>query len=99
MQRTKEIGIRKAFGASARNIYVLLSKEFLRLALFACIVAVPFTYYQMNKWLDSFAFRINIRGWVFIVAWALVSSVVLMTISCQSLKAASANPVDAIRYE
>ncbi len=99
VQRTKEIGIRKAVGASALNIYVLLSKEFLKLVLFASAVAVPFTYYQMNKWLENFAYRINIHWWVFIAAWAIVSAVVLMTISCQSFKAALANPVDAIRYE
>ena len=99
VRRTKEIGIRKAVGASARNIYVLLSKEFLKLVLFASIVAIPFTYYQMNKWLENFAFRIDIQWWVFAAAWAIVSAVVLLTISYQSFKAALANPVDALRYE
>ncbi len=99
VQRTKEIGIRKAVGASVRNIYVLLSKEFLRLVLLASIVAIPFTYYQMNKWLQNFAYRINIQWWVFAAAWAIVTAVVLLTISYQSFKAALANPVDALRYE
>lgn len=99
VQRTKEIGIRKAFGASAGDIYVLLSKEFLRLVLLASVVAVPFTYYRMNKWLENFAYRIDIQWWIFPAAWAIVSTVVLLTISYQSFRAAIANPVDAIRYE
>ncbi len=99
VERTKEIGIRKAVGASARNIYVLLSKEFLRLVLIASLVAIPFTYYQMNKWLENFAYRIHIQWWVFVVSWAIVSAVVLLTISYQSFKAALANPVDALRYD
>jgi putative ABC transport system permease protein len=99
VRRTKEIGIRKAVGASARNIYVLLSKEFLKLVLFASVVAIPLTYYRMNKWLENFAFRIDIQWWVFAAAWAIVSAVVLMTISYQSFKAALANPAEALRYE
>jgi len=99
VQRTKEIGIRKALGASARNIYLLLSKEFLSLVLLASAVAIPFTYYQMNNWLKSFAYRIDIPWWVFIAAWAIVTAVVLLTISYQSIRAALANPVDALKYE
>jgi putative ABC transport system permease protein len=97
--RTKEIGIRKAHGASARNIYMLLSKEFLRLVMLASVVAIPFTYYQMKKWLENFAYRIDIQWWVFVAAWAIVSGIVLLTISYQSFKAAIANPVDSLRYE
>jgi putative ABC transport system permease protein len=99
VQRTKEIGIRKAVGASARNIYALLSGEFLRMVFVASVVAIPFTYYQMNKWLENFAYRVNIQWWVFAAAWAIVSATVLLTISYQSFKAALANPVDALRYE
>lgn len=99
VQRTKEIGIRKAFGASARNIYALLSKEFLKLVIFASVFAIPLTYFQMNKWLQNFAYRTHIEWWAFAAAWATVSVVVLVTISYQTIKAAVANPVDAIRYE
>jgi putative ABC transport system permease protein len=99
VQRTKEIGIRKAVGASVRNIYVLLSKEFLRLVLLGSAVAIPFTYFQMNKWLENFAYRIEIQWWVFAATWAIVSAIVLLTVSYQSFKAALANPVDALRYE
>jgi len=99
VQRSKEIGIRKAFGASVRNIYVLLSEEFLRLVLFASVFAIPFTYFQMNKWLQNFAFRTHIEWWIFAAAWLIVSVVVLLTISYQTFKAALANPVDALRYE
>jgi putative ABC transport system permease protein len=99
VQRTKEIGIRKAVGASVRDIYLLLSKEFLRLAVVAGIIAVPFTYLQMQQWLTNYTFRIPLQWWFFVAAWAVVAVVVLMTISLQTLKAAVADPVDALRYE
>ena len=99
VQRTKEIGIRKAMGASASAIYSLLSKEFLRLVLFASVFAIPLTYFQMNKWLGNFAYRIRIEWWFFAASWALVSAVVLLTVSLQTLRAAGANPVNALRYE
>jgi putative ABC transport system permease protein len=99
VQRTKEIGIRKAVGASVRDIYVLLSKEFLRLAAVAGVVAIPLTYIQMQRWLENYAFRIQLEWWFFAAAWVLVAVVVLATISYQSLRAALAHPVQALRYE
>jgi len=99
VQRTKEIGIRKAMGASARDIYVLLSREFLRLAAVAGIFAIPFTYFQMQSWLENYAFRISLHWWFFAAAWVLVVVVVLATISYQSLRAAVAHPVEALRDE
>ncbi len=99
VQRTKEIGIRKAVGASTRDIYLLLSREFLNLALVAGFIAVPFAYFQMQKWLENYAFRISLQWWMFAAAWAMVTLVVLATISFQSLRAARAAPVEALRYE
>ncbi|MGD2246485.1 MAG: ABC transporter permease [Candidatus Aminicenantes bacterium] len=99
VQRTKEIGIRKALGASGRNIYVLLSKEFMKLVLFAGLLAVPLTYYKMSGWLSNFAFRITIQWWHFALPWVLVLIVVLATISYQTFQAAKTNPVEAIKYE
>jgi putative ABC transport system permease protein len=99
VQRTKEIGIRKAVGASVRDIYLLLSREFLRLVVAAGIIAVPFTYLQMQDWLANYTFRIPLQWWFFAAAWAVVAVVVLITISFQTMKAAVADPVDALRYE
>ena len=99
VQRTKEIGIRKAVGASTRDIYLLLSREFLRLALVAGFIALPLAYYQMQKWLENYTFRISLQWWMFAAAWAIVALVVLVTISFQSLSAAKADPVEALRYE
>jgi putative ABC transport system permease protein len=98
-QKTKEIGIRKVLGASTPGIVTLLSKEFLKLVFFANLVAWPVAYYAMNKWLDDFAFRINIQLWSFITAALASILIALMTISYQSIKAAMANPVKSLRYE
>jgi len=99
VQRTKEIGIRKAVGATFRNIMVFLSKEFLKLLLYAGIIAIPFAYYQMDKWLKNFAYRIDIQWWVFAVSWLFVSLIVQLTISYQVFKSAAADPVEALKYE
>ncbi|HSR17324.1 MAG TPA: FtsX-like permease family protein, partial [Ignavibacteriaceae bacterium] len=97
--KTKEIGIRKVLGASTPGIVTLLSKEFLKLVLFANLFAWPIAYFAMNKWLDDFAFRIDIQLWSFIAA-ALTSIVIaLMTVSYQSIKAAIVNPIKSLRYE
>jgi putative ABC transport system permease protein len=99
VQRTREIGIRKAVGASVRDIYLLLTREFLRLATVAGILAVPFTYFQMQRWLENYAFRIPLQWWFFAAAWVLVALVVLATISLQTLRAAVADPSGALRTE
>jgi putative ABC transport system permease protein len=98
-RRTREIGIRKAMGASIANIVFLLSREFTKWILLANIVAWPVAYYFLNKWLQDFAYRIEISLWTFILASCLALIIALFTVSYQSIKAASVNPVEAIRYE
>ena len=98
-ERTKEIGIRKVLGASISKIILLLSKEFLIWIIIANIAAWPIAYYAMNKWLQNFAYRIDISWWTFILAGLLAFVIALLTVSIQSIKAALANPVQSLRYE
>ena len=98
-QRTKEVGIRKVLGASVAGIVALLSKDFLKLVLIALVFASPLAYWFMEKWLDNFAYRINIQWWVFALAGAIAVVVAFLTVSFQSVKAALANPVEALRSE
>lgn len=98
-QRTKEIGIRKVLGASVPNIVFFLSKEFTKWVLLANIIAWPTAYFAMNKWLQNFAYRINIGIWTFILSAILALVISLLTVSSQSIKAALADPVKSLRYE
>ncbi|MFQ5569488.1 MAG: ABC transporter permease [Rhodothermales bacterium] len=98
-QRTKEIGIRKVFGAPVPGIVALLSIDFLKLVAVAFIVAVPVTYFAMQRWLESFAYRITIGPWVFVAAGLLALGIALLTVSYQSIKAALADPIQSLRYE
>lgn len=98
-QRTKEIGIRKVLGATVTNIVSMLSKDFVKLVLIAAIIAFPVAWWAMNKWLQDFAYRINISLWVFIVAGIVAACIALFTISFQAIKAAIANPVKNLRTE
>jgi putative ABC transport system permease protein len=99
VQRTKEMGIRKVLGASAAGIVLLLSKEFTKWVLLANIIAWPVAYYAMSRWLQNFAYRINIGPWVFIQSAVLAFVVALLTVSYQAVKVSLANPVDTLRYE
>ena len=98
-QRTKEIGIRKAMGASAGSVMILLSKELNRLVLISTIVAWPIAWYFMKNWLDNFAFRTDIGFGVFISASLLTYVIALSTVSFQAYRAARLNPVDTLREE
>jgi putative ABC transport system permease protein len=98
-RKTKEIGIRKVLGASVDSILALLSKDFVKLVLLANLIAWPIAYYTMSRWLQNFSYRIDISWWVFLLAGGLVLLIALLTVSTQALKAALANPVEALRYE
>jgi putative ABC transport system permease protein len=98
-QRVKEIGIRKVLGASVGNIIGLISKEFLFLILIGFLIAAPLAWLGMQKWLEQFAYRINIEWWVFGLAAILSFLVALTTISFQAVRAALANPVKNLRTE
>lgn len=98
-QRTKEIGIRKVLGAAASRIVLLISKEFIGLMAVAFVMAVPAGYYAVNKWLQAFPYRIAVGWWMFAAAGLIVIAVSFLTVSYQSLKAATANPVKSLRTE
>ncbi len=98
-QRTKEIGIRKVLGASVRQVTQMLSKEFVKLVLIASIIAFPVAWWAMHKWLQSFAYRINISWWIFLIAGFAALLIALLTVSFQAIKAAVANPVKSLRTE
>jgi putative ABC transport system permease protein len=98
-QRTREIGIRKVLGASVTEILLLLSKEFTRLVAVAFVIAAPFAYFAMGKWLQNFAYHINLGAGPFLLGGGLALLIALATVSAQAIKAALANPVEALRYE
>jgi putative ABC transport system permease protein len=98
-QRIKEIGIRKVLGASVRSVVGLLSVDFLKLVIIALFIAMPIAWFAMDKWLQDFAYRINISWWVFPLAGVIAILIAFCTISFQAIKAAIANPVKSLRTE
>lgn len=98
-QRTKEIGVRKVLGATVTNIVNMLSKDFLKLVIISAVFAVPLGWWLMNKWLEDFAYRINIGWSVFLIAIGVAILIALVTVSFQAIKAAIANPVTSLRSE
>ena len=99
MNRTKEIGIKRVNGATIKEIIMMLNKEFIISVLIAFIAAVPVSYTIMNKWLENFTYKTSQSIWIYIISGILIITVVLVTVSFQSWRAASRNPVEALRYE
>lgn len=98
-QRTKEIGIRKVLGASVGNIVRMLSTDFVKLVLLAFIIATPIAWWFMDKWLQDFAFRINLSWWIFAATGLIALVIALITLSFQAIRAALSNPVKSLRTE
>ncbi len=98
-QRTKEIGIRKVNGAKVTEILAMLNRDFIKWVVIAFVVACPIAYYAMNKWLENFAYKTTLSWWIFALAGVLALGIALLTVSWQSWRAATRNPVEALRYE
>ena len=99
LNRTKEIGIRKVNGARISEIMAMLNKNFVKWVSIAFVIATPIAYYAMNKWLENFAYKTTLSWWIFALAGVLALGIALLTVSWQSWKAATRNPVEALRYE
>jgi len=98
-KRVKEVGIRKVLGASLQHIVFKLSKDFLKYVLIAALIALPLSWFTINKWLQDYAYRVEISWWIFLVAVVLALVIALVTISFQAIKAAVANPIKSLRTE
>ena len=98
-QKTKEIGIRRILGASIPGVVVLQIKVFFKWLILSSLIACPAAYIIMNRWMQDFAYRADIRLWFFAAAPLIAAMIALFTVSFQSVKAAVANPVDSLRYE
>jgi len=99
VQRTKEIGVRKVNGARVSEVMVLLNRDFVKWVVIAFAIATPIAYYAMHKWLENFAYKTTLSWWIFALAGLLALGIALLTVSWQSWRAATRNPVEALRYE
>ena len=98
-QRTKEIGVRKTLGASVSQLWMLLSKDFLKLVIISLVIGSPIAYYMMAQWLQKFPYRTDISWTVFVMACSGAIVITLLTVSYQAIKSATTNPVDSLRTE
>jgi putative ABC transport system permease protein len=98
-RRAKEVGIRKVLGASVVNLMVMLSGDVAKWVLAANVIAWPIAYFAMERWLQNFAYRVDLGWWTFFLAGGLTFCVALLTVSAQAMRAARANPVESLRYE
>ncbi|MDF0707001.1 ABC transporter permease [Flagellimonas okinawensis] len=98
-QRTKEIGVRKVLGASIFNVWNMLSKDFLKLVVISCFIAVPIAYYVMNGWLQEYPYRVILKWWIFALAVLGALAVTILTVSFQAIRAAKSNPARSLRTE
>ena len=97
--RRKEIGIRKILGASTEGVLVLLSKDFIRPVVLSLLIASPVTVFIMGRWLEGFAYRVEISWWMFALAGAVAIVIALLTVGYQTVRAARVNPVESLRSE
>ena len=86
-------------GARVSEVMAMLNKDFVKWVVIAFAIAVPIAYYAMNKWLENFAYKTSLSSWIFVLAGLLALGIALLTVSWQSWKAATRNPVEALRYE
>ncbi|MCL6274183.1 ABC transporter permease [Muricauda sp. 2012CJ35-5] len=98
-QRTKEIGVRKVLGATVFNVWNMLSKDFLKLVIISCFIAVPIAYYVMNGWLQEYPYRVILKWWIFALAMLGALGITMLTVSFQAIKAARSNPIKSLRTE
>ena len=98
-QRTKEIGVRKVLGASVSSIVTLLSKDFLKLVIIAIVIASPLAWWGMSKWLQDFAYKVNVEWWIFALVGVVAVGIAFITVSFQSIKVALVNPAKSLRSE
>lgn len=98
-QRTKEIGVRKVLGATVFNVWNMLSKDFLKLVIISCFIAVPIAYYVMNGWLQEYPYRVILKWWIFALAMVGAMLVTVVTVSFQAIRAARSNPIKSLRTE
>jgi putative ABC transport system permease protein len=97
--RTKEIGLRKVNGATISEVMVLLNKNFIYWVAIAFVIACPIAFYAMNKWLQNFAYKTELSWWIFVASGIIALVIASLTVSWQSWRAATRNPVEALRYE